>query len=231
MSKNELQTQQRSPAEMIQAAVTGGADLKQLEGLLTLQERWEANEAKKAYHKAMTQFKANPPTILKDKAVSFGQGKAAYKHASLHNVCSEINKGLSQHGLSASWRVSQNGDVSVACKITHELGHSEETMLKAPSDTSGSKNAIQAIGSTVTYLERYTLLALTGLATADQDTDAVEVGAMVSEEQLATIIDLFAESKADESKFLTYMKVSSLDDIPASQYKKAISALKAKVKK
>ena len=44
------------------------------------------------------------------------------------------------------------------------------TMAAGP-DGSGGKNAIQAIGSTVSYLERYTLLAATGLATEDQDDD------------------------------------------------------------
>ena len=220
-----------SPAEMIRMAVTGGADLDKLEKLLTLQERWEANEAKKAYHKAMAAFKANPPTILKDKSVSFGAGKASYKHASLNNVCEEINKSMSPHGLSASWRVSQNGAISVTCKITHEFGHSEETTLAAPSDTSGSKNAIQAIGSTITYLERYTLLALVGLATSDQDEDGNAAGKpeeTVTEEQLSTLIDYIASTKTDSAKFLKYLGVENLDDLPKSLFPKALNALKQK---
>jgi hypothetical protein len=59
------------------------------------------------------------------------------------------------------------------------MGHSEETTLKAIPDTSGSKNSIQAIGSTVTYLERYTLLAAMGMAAAGMDND----GRTVDEEQ------------------------------------------------
>ena len=156
-----------SPAEMIKMAVTGKADLDKLEKLLAIQERWDANEAKKAYHVAMAQFKANPPKIDKDKTVSFSTttGKTSYDHASLANVTEKISEALSKCGLSASWKTQQNGNILVTCKITHVKGHSEETTLSAPADTSGSKNAIQAIGSTITYLERYTLLALTGLAT------------------------------------------------------------------
>ena len=162
-----------SPAEMIRMAVLGGADLDKLEKLLTLQERWEANEAKKAYHKAMADFKANPPKIDKDKKVGYStqKGNVGYSHASLANVTDKISTELSKHGLSASWTTKQNGQVTVTCKITHVKGHSEETTLSAPSDMTGSKNAIQAIGSTITYLERYTILALTGLATHDMDDD------------------------------------------------------------
>jgi len=161
------------PADMISLAISKGADLDKLEKLLTLQERWEANEAKKAYNMAMSEFKANPPKINKDKDVSFTttKGKTSYSHASLANVTDKISQELSKHGLSASWMTKQEGNVAVTCKITHSKGHSEETTLSAPSDVSGSKNPIQAIGSTVTYLERYTLLALTGLATYDMDDD------------------------------------------------------------
>lgn len=164
-----------SPASIICQAITGGADLEKLEKLLELQERWEANEAKKAYNHAMAAFKAHPPDIEKDKKVEFktSVGMMRYNHASLANVTEKINASLSRYGLSASWITAQspNGVISVTCKITHDLGHSETTTLSAGPDGSGSKNSIQAIGSTISYLERYTLLALTGLATHEMDDD------------------------------------------------------------
>ena len=64
------------------------------------------------------------------------------------------------------------GMIRVSCIITHVLGHSEQVSLQCGADQSGKKNNIQAVGSTVTYLERYTLLAATGIAVKDQDDDA-----------------------------------------------------------
>ncbi len=227
--ETQIARRPEAPVNLILAAVKDGTDLDKVEKLLMLQERWEANEARKSYHKAMASFKANPPEIFKDKSVNFGQGKASYRHASLSNVCKEINKALSPHGLSSSWRVSQNGKIEVICKITHALGHSEETALTAPSDKTGSKNEIQAIGSTITYLERYTLLALVGLATADQDDDAQVASAdPIDEKQLGTLIDYLASTDSNEEKFLKYMGVPGLEEIPKSLYKKAINALKVK---
>lgn len=218
-----------SPSEMIRMAVDGGADLEKLEKLLEIQMKWEENEAKKAYHKAMSDFKANPPKILKDKKVNFGSGKASYNHASLANVCEKISERLSEYGLSASWKVSQNGSVAVTCRVTHSLGHSEETTLSAPADTSGSKNPIQAIGSTITYLERYTLLALVGLATEDQDDDGSKVGVQfIDDQQLSDLVDLITATDTDPKKFLKWLKIESLENLPKSQYKKAIDALRAK---
>jgi len=171
MAKNEIQKTESpltAAAELVKA--DGNMDVGKLKELLDLQERWDATQAKKAYVQAMSDFKANPPEILKDKTVNYGT--TGYKHASLHNVTTKINTELSKHGLTAAWVTSQdNGSVKVTCRITHIMGHSEETCLSAPPDATGSKNIIQAIGSTVTYLQRYTLLALTGLATHDQDDD------------------------------------------------------------
>jgi len=156
-------------------AANGEMDVAKLKELLELQERWDATQAKKAYTQAMAEFKKNPPEILKDKTVRYKDVK--YTHAGLHNVTTKINTELSKHGLTASWVTSQdNNSVKVTCKITHIMGHSEITSLSAPPDVTGSKNVIQAIGSTVTYLQRYTLLALTGLATYDQDDDGAGAG-------------------------------------------------------
>ena len=43
--------------------------------------------------------------------------------------------------------------------------------MSAPADSSGSKNPVQQIGSTMTYLQRYTLIGALGLTTADKDDD------------------------------------------------------------
>jgi hypothetical protein len=221
--ENELIKKDSSPASMIRMAVEGKADLTQLRELLSLQKEWEANEAKKAYHLAMSEFKANAPKIDKDRTVAYGNTK--YNHASLYNVVDKISAELSKHGLSASWSTKQNGTIAVTCKITHIKGHSEETTITAPSDTSGAKNAIQAIGSTLTYLQRYSLLSLTGLATFDSDDDAQSVTEYISETEQQTLQDKIVASGASVKKFLEYMKVDDLSMIKKEEYKKGIVAI------
>ena len=224
----------KAPSELIQLAVSSGADLEKLEKLLVLQERWEANQAKKAYNVAMAAFKANPPKINKDKKIGYSttKGNVGYSHASLANVTEKISAELSKYGLSASWKTQQNGQVSVTCRISHEKGHYEETTLSAPSDKSGSKNDIQAIGSTITYLERYTLLALTGLATHDMDDDGqAAVTEFISKKELNQILDLIADKEADVERFLQYMKIESLEKMPKSKFQQAVTALHNKKKK
>lgn len=166
--ENEIEIKKGStPAEMISLAVQSGADLEKLEKLLTLQERWEAGEAKKVYNKAMADFKADVPLITKDKVNS----QYNSKYTSLNNLVNTVNPILSKHGLSASWNVEQNGTIKVTCKITHALGHSEESSMSAEADTSGAKNKIQQIKSTVTYLKSVTFESICGLAATDANLD------------------------------------------------------------
>lgn len=172
-----ITTVSATPADLLMHAMNSGADLDRLERLMDMQIKWEQREAHKAYTAAMAEFKLNPPTIIKDKHVSFktDKGVTQYDHATIGNVVEKIVAALAEHGFSHRWIPTrgEGGMMSITCVITHKLGHSEETTLEAGLDQSGGKNNIQAMISTKTYLERHSLLAATGLATKDQvDDDA-----------------------------------------------------------
>lgn len=224
-----------STGNMIEKALASGADLEKLEKLLLLKERYDMNEAKKAYNRAMADFKANPPRIEKDKRANFeGRtgGKVNYGFSSLPNILDKVTAELSKHGLSASWRVKQNTQIEVTCIISHVDGYSEQTSILADAETSGAKNPIQAIGSAIKYLEKYTLFAILGLADHDQEDD----GKMTAEEKLdenktAIIKDLIIETGVDREKFLAYMEIEKIEDIPISQFIKAKTALESKKRK
>jgi hypothetical protein len=83
--------------------------------------------------------------------------------------CEQVTDALCDHGFALSWIPSTDptGKITVTCRLTHAAGHSEECSLTSQPDTSGSKGPAQAIASTITLLERYTALALLGLATED----------------------------------------------------------------
>jgi hypothetical protein len=170
----EEQLEEVGSGHLIALALEKGADPKIIEKLMDLQERWEAGKARKAYVLAMSAFKQEAPAVLiKGDAVEFitAKGRTAYKYANLGSIVQEITSLLGKHNLSASWETSQTdkGDIVVTCHITHSEGHREDVTLRGPADESGNKNRIQAIGSTVTYLQRYTLLAALGLATGEDE--------------------------------------------------------------
>jgi ERF superfamily len=165
-----------TPMTLIDIAVQKGASVEQLSQLLDLQMRWEANEAKKAYQKAMAAFKAEVPGIIKNRTASFAGksgGTVQYDYATLDNVCDKLIPALSKHGLTHKWRTSQEGPkIRVTCVLSHGIHSEDGATLEASPDDTGGKNAIQAIGSTKSYLERYTFLSACGVAVRGQDTDA-----------------------------------------------------------
>lgn len=215
-----------TPMMLVQMAVQQGADIDKLQKLMELQERWEANQARKAFVLAMAEFKKDPPTIIKDKQVAFGQ--TSYKHAELDQVCGVIGKALSKVGISHTWEVNQSDkNIRVTCVLTHSAGHSQSVSLESQADQSGGKNSIQAIASAVTYLERYTLLAATGVATGEGDDDGKQTE-FVTTEQAMTLKALAQEVKANEAAFLKYAKADNFETIPATKYSEAVAMLEQK---
>jgi len=144
-----------------------------LEKLLALQERWDANQARKAFDNAIAAAKAEIPEIPKTSRVDFKstKGHTQYSYADLAEIAKTIRKPLGEQGLSYRFRTASSAPdhIAVTCIISHRDGYSEETTLSGSPDASGNKNSIQAIGSAITYLQRYTLSAALGLAASDDD--------------------------------------------------------------
>ena len=225
-----------TPIDLLQKAVESGADLDKLEKLMQLERQWKADRAREAFIEAMTAFKADPPTILKNKLVNI-PGGARFSHATLAQVVDAVCAGLSKYGLSHSWETQQEANtVTVTCILTHQLGHCERTTLSAAPDDSGKKNSIQQIASTVTYLERYTLMAATGLAAKDMDDDgaAAEPVEPITEKQAADLQALIDEVASDPEKYrdrlLKYQRIETLADLPAAAFSGVVKQLEAKRK-
>lgn len=152
-------------------------DADKLKVLLDVQMQWEANESRKQFERAFEQFKRHLPEIFKTKDVQAGQ--MHYSHAELDKITPIITESLLAVGIVHQWRTGINpngGGLLVTCVLKGH-GHTEDAAtLPGPPDTSGGKNSVQAIGSTKTYLERYTLLAACGIAAKGMDDDGKTEG-------------------------------------------------------
>ena len=172
---------ENSPAAIMLAAVKQGIPLEQVEKMMDLQDRYERREAEKAYNAAFSAFKAETVEIIKAKQVRYKNSKGGlteYMHAELSDVLDAVTPHLSKHGLGISWKTTKQEKtwVEVTCTLRHTGGHSESVSLGAAPDDSGGKNAIQAVGSAITYLERYTAKAILGVAEKGQDDDGAATG-------------------------------------------------------
>ena len=223
-----------TPDQMLMRAIEKGADMDQIARFMDLRDRWEATEARKAFVAALGAFKSDPPRLTKNKEVSYTGTK--YSHASLDHVCDVIGQALAKHGLSYRWEVEQpDGAIRVTCILQHVLGHSERVSMTAPPDDSGKKNRIQQIASTTSYLERYSLLAITGMAASDMDDDAQSVSAApvdtISEDEALDIKSQAEELNLPIPKLLEVVsknvgyRVEAVSDIPSNFLKATLNYL------
>jgi len=162
----------RSPMGQMVTAMQKGASLADVREMMTIQREWEAGEARKAYNVAFSKFKAEAVHIVKNRQVTDGPLKGK-SYAELHSVVDALTPALSRHELSASWKLTKDDKdwMEVTCYLRHSQGHEESASMGGPPDTGGAKNQIQARASTKSYLERYTLKAICGVAEGGEDND------------------------------------------------------------
>ncbi len=202
-----------TPADLLRMAVEQNSDLDRLERLFALQQKWEEAQSKRAFTVGMAEFKKNPPEILKRTLVSYttSKGTTEYMHADLYEVCAAVIPALATCGFSHSWDTVQleGGYIETSCILTHAQGHSERRTLRASRDDSGGKNNIQAIGSTITYLERYTLLMAVGLSAKGIDDDGRGSGDRTSDKGEGKPENKPSENRQPEKQFYPQDKFDS----------------------
>jgi hypothetical protein len=160
-----------TPAGLIRLAIDRNLDIDKLERLIQLQRQRDEETARQEFCEALSNFQGSLPPIGREDRVDAGRA-GRRKYASLGTIFQSIREPLQRAGLSFRFRQQQDGDrITITCVVSHAAGHAEETSLSAAPDVSGGKNAIQSLGSTATYLQRYTLVAALGLTTVDDDDD------------------------------------------------------------
>lgn len=215
--------------QLIQLSIEKGGSIEQVEKLLEMQERWEKREAEKAFAAAMSAFRAEVPVIVKN-----AQGHNT-QYASLDFICQKIDPVLAKHGLSYYWDFEESdSELRVCCIVEHALGHSRRfNPMSAPADDSGKKNPIQAKGSTLTYLRRYTLEAAIGIASGGEDNDGNSYGVEFIDDGTAEALEQYFADDAKRNddtdqwreKFYNWAKIDSLSDIPAKNVRTVEAAL------
>lgn len=155
----------QQPMRLLELAINKDADIEKLERLMAMQTQWDERNAKRDFLAAMARFQSRCPDIKKLK-----QGHN-YKYAPLSDIVAQVRDLIAECGMCYRFEQDHEKGIRVTCIVSHESGHSESNTMVAAPDTSGSKNAIQAIGSTVQYLMRYTFVGAFGITTADEDMD------------------------------------------------------------
>lgn len=151
--------------------------VEKLEKLIELQERIMLFNAKTAFDAAFAVMQGQIPIVAKNGRVVIpakeGKSGGTYRFATHADIQRVLRPILEAHGFTIRHRndLMDDGRTKITGILSHRDGHSEEDTFVTASDPTGSKNAIQAIGSAREYGRRYTTCALLNIATEEQDDD------------------------------------------------------------
>lgn len=153
------------------AAADPACDIDKMERLMAMHERMQARDAEAEFNAAMAAMQSDIPSIAERGAIVVnGQKRSDY--ATFEDINDVIKPIMQAHGFAITFKVENtSGGLSVTGILMHRAGHRESTTMLLPLDTSGSKNAVQAVGSSTSYGKRYVMSALLNLTTRGEDDD------------------------------------------------------------
>lgn len=146
-------------------------DVAKLEKLIDMQERILRHNAKAEFDAAFSQMQGEIPAITERGEIAVN-GVVRSKYAKHEDILEVVKPILQKYGFAIRHRNTfTDGKIKIIGILSHRSGHSEEDEFEAKADDSGSKNAIQALGSTRSYGQRYTTISLLNIATKGADDD------------------------------------------------------------
>lgn len=154
-------------------ATDPNVNVEKLERLIAMNQQMLRHQAKAEFDAAFADMQGELP-VIGERGEIMVDGVVRSKYAKYEDIQAAIRPILQAHGFSIRHRnlFLSDGRLKIVGILSHRGGHSEEDEFECPADTSGKKNGIQALGSTRSYGQRYTTIALLNLETRGVDDDA-----------------------------------------------------------
>ena len=209
------------------AAADPACDLDKMERLLSMKERIDKEENSRQFNADMDSMQIEMPSVAER-----GTGHNI-KYATFEDINDVAKPIMSKYGFAVSFKVVETDrGVRVTGLLLHRSGHREETEMTFPSDTSGSKNAVQALGSSISYAKRYIMSAMLNITTRGEDDNgfAAVPDAIVSFSQAAELNALLARCKPETQTGVSNI-YGDLETLSKSDFNKVMAQLKKAVRR
>lgn len=233
----EVETASGVMAVIERAALNPDIDVQKMQALFELQERIMARKAEMSFNAAFAEMQSEMPVVIERGRIEDRDGKVRSTFAFFEDINDEIKPILQRHGFAIMFKTKTAKDTAIVTPILiHKDGYREVgDPVELGADTSGSKNSVQSVGSSLSYAKRYGLLAMLNITTRGEDDDGLAGGAkLISESQEANIQALLDETKFPKDKLLKWLstkvkrQLTTLSQIPESQYADTIAGLEKK---
>ncbi len=208
-------------------ALDTSVDIDRLEKIIQMERESQRHEAERAFNVALSDMQPELPAVE-----ARGRGDKQAKYGKLEDIQAAIRPILQKHGFAVRFKVHDGeNSLAVECILSHKGGHSDSDRISLPYDKTGSKNDVQARGSTVSYGKRYTLCNILNIQVGGEDNDgAGSPQETIGPEQMTELDDLLKRSKADRAKFFAHIKVEGMADITTKQFPAVKKLLERKLK-
>jgi hypothetical protein len=229
MTTNEVVEQKIfTPAEMIMAAISDKSDLDKIEKLLEIQMKWEQNESRKVYAKSFAIAQEGIMAVIKTKT----NAQTKSKYADLGSVIESAKPVYTKEGFSVTFNEADSPKeehIRIVAEVLHNSGHKESYHFDVPMDGKGiqgnaNMTKIHGKASSVSYARRYLMCMIFNIPTADDDGNAQSLPT-ITNAQLHTLRDLLISKELSEKKLIEYLKIEALENLLASEYTKALTAI------
>ena len=161
-------------------------------------------------------------------------------YADLAECLNTIRPVFSAHGLAVIQSAGHfdGAMVTVTTIITHKTGG----MISSESTCVPAKTDAQGIGAATTYLRRYSVAAMCGIAQEDDDgqsarhdksptTKTMPSNLTIGDAEFAELNRLLDETGSDKAAFCQYFGIDSVAALPMQKYAEAVAMLQKKAAK
>jgi ERF superfamily len=215
-----------------QAVRDPAIDVAKLEALLRMQREIVAEDARLQFNRSFAALSAEI-TQIERRGVADMCVTGAYKFAKREDLDAMLRPLMREHGFAVSFRPvpGSAGHLTIEGELMHVAGHSKTAELTLPPDIGPGRNSLQAMGSAISYAERYLTEMLLNVVRRDEDDDGASAAdRLITDEQLTHISRLIHETKANVSAFLKRVvpRTERLADIRTCDFAKCVAALETK---
>jgi len=217
-------------ADLVTFAIARGQlSAEGAERLVELRTTWEKREAEKEFVAAKARLEFPPIPRSKKSLNSY--------YAPFESIQEIITPILKSEGFTLHFSSSPpdaKGLIAITGYLSHRKGHFQEAQIYQPIGAiSKGMNSNQAMGSAISYGERYLAQMMLNLRFVGMDDDAQSFSQITEAERMA-IDDLIAECNMDPKQitgFLEWAGAKSISEITRDKYWGCIKQLENKRKK
>jgi hypothetical protein len=212
-------------SQVIIEKIREGATLEETKQYYAFLREIQRDEARIMFDADFVVMQGELPEVPKLGRIDHGGGRG-YNYARWEDINDRIKPVLQRHGFGLRFDIITETETlfEIEAILVHRSGYSICTRKKLPIDKSGAKNIVQAYGSTQSYAQRYSAIALLNLTSRNEDTDAKPD--KLSEEAAAELFKAITDSGRTEKWFCKFAQINELESLAPERFEAALAYVK-----